>query len=110
MSSNKVKTYNFAVSKFQIFCHTFGISSIPTLNSVINFIAWMSLKGYKPSTVVSYIAGISYNLKLNGLADFYEVFIVRKMLKGLQRSQPSKDIRAPVTIDMLKAFPRHYGM
>ena len=65
----------------------------------------MSLKGYKPSTVVSYIAGISYHLKLNGLADFTEVFIVRKMLKGLQRSQPSKDIRAPVTIDMLKAFP-----
>ena len=28
------------------------------------------------------------------------------MLKGLQRSQPSKDIRSPVTIDMLKAFPR----
>ena len=106
MSSNTVKTYNFAVSKFQEFCHSFGISSIPTLNSVINFIAWMSLKGYKPSTVVSYIAGISYHFKLNGLADFTEVFIVRKMLKGLQRSQPSKDIRAPVTIDMLKAFPR----
>ena len=65
----------------------------------------MSLNSYKPSTVISYIAGISYYLKLNGLVDVTEVFIVRKMLKGFQRSMPSKDIRAPVTIDMLKAFP-----
>ena len=77
----------------------------PTLNSVINFIAWMSLNGHKSSTIVSYISGISYYLKLNGWVDVTEVFIVRKMLKGLQRSRPSKDIKAPVTIDLLKAFP-----
>ena len=27
------------------------------------------------------------------------------MLKGLQRSRPSKDIRAPVMTDLLRAFP-----
>ena len=31
--------------------------------------------------------------------------MVWKMLKGLQRSRPSKDIRAPVTTDLRKAFP-----
>ena len=61
----------------------------------------MSLNGHKSSTIVSYISGISYYLKLNGWVDVIEVFIVRKMLKG----RPSKDIRAPVTIDLLKAFP-----
>ena len=65
----------------------------------------MSLNGYKPSTIVSYISGISYYLKLNGWVYVTEVFIVWKMLKDLQRSRPSKDIRAPVTIDLLKAFP-----
>ena len=106
LSSNTLKTYTFAVLKFQEFCHSFGISTTPSLHSVINFIAWMSLKGYKPSTVVAYIAGISYYLNLNGLSDVNEVFIVRNMFKGLQRSQPSKDIRSPVTIDMLKAILR----
>ena len=77
----------------------------PTLSSVINFIACMSLNGHKSSTIVSYISGISYYLKLNGWVDVTEVFIVLKMLKGLQRSRPSKDIRAPITIDLLKAFP-----
>ena len=65
----------------------------------------MSLNGHKSSTIVSYISGISYYLKLNGWVDVTEVFIVRKMLKGLQRSRPSKDTRAPITIDLLKAFP-----
>ena len=60
-----------------------------TLSSVINFKAWMSLNGHKSLTIVSYISGISYYLKLNGWVDVTEVFIVRKMLKGLQRSRPS---------------------
>ena len=77
----------------------------PTLSSVISFIAWISLNGHKSSTIVSYISGVSYYLKLNGWVAVTEVFTVRKMLKGLQRSRPSKDIRAPVTIDLLKAFP-----
>ena len=78
LSSNTFKTYTFAFSKFQEFCHSFGISTTPTLHSVINFKAWMSLKSYKPSTVVAYIAGISYYLNLNDLSDVNEVFIVRK--------------------------------
>ena len=61
----------------------------------------MSLNGHKSLTIVSYISGISYYLRLNGWVDVTKVFIVWKMLKGLQMSCPSKDI----TIYLLKAFP-----
>ena len=109
LSCNTVKSYNFAVSKFQEFCQCYEIQTnpppIPTLSSVISFIAWISLNGHKSSTIVTYISGVSYYLKLNGWVDVTEVFIVRKMLKGFAKLFTSKDIRAPLMIDLLKAFP-----
>ena len=44
-------------------------------------------------------------IKLNGWSDPSEAFVVKKMLKGFQRINPTKDSRAPITLQMLQAFP-----
>ncbi|MBV2113347.1 MAG: hypothetical protein KUF82_20540 [Candidatus Thiodiazotropha sp. (ex Ctena orbiculata)] len=107
LSTNTVKTYNIAIAKYIDFCKAYNILlNYPTLSSIINFIAWLSINGYKHSTVASYVSGLSFYLKLNGMVDVTSAFIVRKLLKGMQKDRPSRDIRAPVTLDMLKAFPR----
>ena len=49
--------------------------------------------------------GISFYIKLNGWSDPSEAFVVKKMLKGFQRINPTKDSRAPITLQMLQAFP-----
>lgn len=106
LSANTVKSYNIAIAKYSDFCKEHAIPlDWPTLPLVINFIAWLSISGYKHATVSSYISGLAFYLKLNGKFDVTSAFIVRKMLKGLQKDHHSKDVRAPVTIDMLKVFP-----
>lgn len=77
----------------------------PSLESLINFIAFLSSKSYKHSTASSYVSGISFFLKVNSWPDITEAFIVRKMLKGLRNKSPSKDTRLPITLEMLKKFP-----
>ncbi|MCG7867878.1 MAG: tyrosine-type recombinase/integrase [Candidatus Thiodiazotropha taylori] len=106
LSTNTVKSYNIAIAKYIDFCKEHNILlGCPNLSSIINFIAWLSINGYKHSTVSSYISGLSFYLKLNGMVDVTSAFIVRKLLKGMRKDRPSRDIRAPVTLDMLKAFP-----
>ena len=77
----------------------------PMIDDLINFIAYLSTQGYKSSTARSYVAGISFYIRINNWPDPSESFVVRKMLKGFQRISPVKDTRAPVTLEMLLSFP-----
>lgn len=64
------------------------------------------MKGYKDATAKSYVSGISFYLKINGWVDTTETFIVKKKCwKVFTKKHESQDLRAPVTLDMLKSFP-----
>ena len=56
-----------------------------------------------PSTVSTYISGISHEHKINDIKDNTKSFLVSKLLEGLRRKRPQKaDVRTPITLDMLK--------
>ena len=107
LADNTVKSYAIAVSKFDMFRSQYNLSNSwpPMIDDLINFIAYLSTQGYKSSTARSYVAGISFYIRINNWPDPSESFVVRKMLKGFQRISPVKDTRAPVTLKMLLSFP-----
>ena len=107
LADNTVKLYNQAVSTFDAFRtqYNFQTSWPPNINVLVNFIAFLSSEGYSFSTAKSYLSGISFYIKLNGWPDLSEAFVVKKMLKGFQRINPTKGSRAPITLQMLQAFP-----
>ena len=107
LADNTVKSYATAVSKFDMFRSQYNLSNSwpPMIDDLINFIAYLSTQGYKSSTARSYVAGISFYIRINNWPDPSESFVVRKMLKGFQRISPIKDTRAPVTLKMLLSFP-----
>lgn len=68
----------------------------------MDFIAYMFKKGFAQSTVNCYILGLSFKNKLHNFEDNTDVFIVRKMLDGIQRCSLSKsDSRLPIIRELL---------
>lgn len=74
----------------------------PQVDHIVNFIAFLSSKGLSYSTAKCYLAGVSFHLQISGFSDPTKFFVVRKMLEGLRRSNPSKDVRSPITFPLLK--------
>ncbi|CAG2205563.1 unnamed protein product [Mytilus edulis] len=54
-------------------------------------------------TISSYISGVSYHHKIQGIQDTTKFFIIGKALEGIKRIQGGKrnDIRAPITVKLL---------
>ena len=52
------------------------------LDHVAHFIAYLSLNGFSPSTVKSYISGLNVFHKLRNYGDITEAFIVQKNAYG----------------------------
>ena len=69
------------------------------LSDFINLIAFLSNE-YSPSTVKSCISGLSFRMKISGLLDTTNSFIIKKMLLGMQRLHKRVDSRT-ITIDLL---------
>jgi len=57
--------------------------------------------GYAYATVRSSVAGISFFNKLNKFEDVTQKFVIVKMLEGFKRSTPRKDVRLPISRDLL---------
>ena len=49
----------------------------------------------------SYISAISYESKIGNMEDTTQQFIVKKMLTGLNRLDARRDIRMPITREIL---------
>ena len=72
------------------------------LNDILFYIAYLSHTNHSPSTVVTYISGLSHFHKLHNFPDNTQVFVVGKMI-GLKRKRPSQpDVRVPISLDLLK--------
>jgi hypothetical protein len=63
--------------------------------------AFLAKFKYSPSTAKSYMSGIRFYLKMNGVHDITDSFILKKMLKGMQRLEKRGDCRKPITLDLL---------
>ena len=66
------------------------------------FISYCFEQGYAPSTISTYVSGISFHHKVRGLHDPANSFIVRKLLEGCKRACGHDDIRAPITDSILQ--------
>ncbi|CAG2205846.1 unnamed protein product [Mytilus edulis] len=73
------------------------------VNDLVNFIAFLSVQGLSGETISSYISGVSYHHKIQGIQDTTKFFIIGKALEGIKRIQGGKrnDIRAPITVQLL---------
>ena len=61
----------------------------------------MSVNGFAPSAVRSYLSAISFNLKIQGLSDLTDNFIIKKMIGGYRKLNKICNIRKPITLDIL---------
>lgn len=104
MSVNTHKTYNAGLASFRSFRNSSGHNDVwpPTLLQLIEYVAYLSQKNYAYTTVNCHIAAISYKNKINNLKDETQHFLVRRLLEGLHRLKGTKDIRLPVTSNMLE--------
>ena len=73
----------------------------PTLEHIVQFIGYMSVKEMSDSTARTYIAGIAYQLKINNDQDITQNFLIRKLLEGYRRKNKTKDSRLPITANIL---------
>lgn len=104
VSKNTMNVYETALSSFTSFRTSFQIEDTwpPPLDHLINYIAFLSKKGYSYKTAKSYLSGINYKMKINNWNDYSGSFILGKMLNGMQRLGKHVDSRKPITIDVLK--------
>ena len=55
----------------------------------------------KPSSLATSLSAISYYQKIAGSPDPTAHFLIRKLLQGVSKSNPSSDLRIPITIPIL---------
>ena len=72
--------------------------SITTLSL---FIAFLAQRGYKPSTISSYVSAIGYMHKIQGIQDPTGAFLIIQLLKSLHKNNPSADTRLPIDKQVL---------
>ena len=77
VSKSTWNVYENAIQSFERFRNQFGIENIwsPPIDHLINYIAFLSRKGYFSAKAKSCIYGISYKIKINILEDRTQSFI-----------------------------------
>ena len=102
IASNTWKVYKTAVDSFQNFRQLYDMSqSWPApLNDILFYIAYLSHKNHSPSTVVTYISGLSHFHKLHNFPDNTQVFVVGKMIEGLKRKRFVKTLDNIITLHL----------
>ena len=103
MSSNTWQTYSTAIGKFNQFRYLYGLplDGLPPVDQVVQFIAYMSACNCAPSTIRTYISGLSFWYKVQGCEDVTKAFIVTKLLEGAKRGGGTLDNRVPITLNIL---------
>lgn len=98
-----MNVYENAITSFSNFRRSFGIEEIwpPTIDHLINYVAYLSKTGYSAKTARTYLSGVNYKMKINNWYDYSESFILEKMLSGMHRLNKRSDSRKPITIDIL---------
>ena len=77
----------------------------PPVNHISCFIAFLAYNSYTTSTAKTYVSALSFSLKCKGLQDTTQHFIVKQMLKEMNKLYGTSDMRLPITVQMMKQFP-----
>ncbi len=104
LSTSSLKNYNMVWSEFGKFLkERYGILSpmYATAGHVLMYVSFLSLKGLASTTIISKYSSLNYAFKLFGLPDVSKEFILQKFMSGIKKLKPSKDVRVPVTLDLL---------
>ncbi len=96
-------TYQAALTSYETFGSEY--STLPLFpiseENLALFIGHLSFNGKAPSTILTYVAGLVYYMKVNSWEDCSKNFVIRKMLDSLNRAK-QPDTRCPVTPFILK--------
>jgi hypothetical protein len=60
------------------------------------------INAYTPSTAKTYVSALSFSLKCKGLQDTTQHFIVKQMLKEMNKLYGASDMRLPMTVQIMK--------
>ena len=106
ISANTRAVYESAITVFTRFKLENGHEDIwpPSLTTLTEFIAFMSLRGFAPSTARSYMSGISFCCKIKNVTDPTNNFIISKLHNGFHRLHKRIDTRLPITYDILRSI------
>jgi hypothetical protein len=63
--------------------------------------AFLSLNDKSSKTAACYITAINFHCTFYQNVDISHNFIAKKMLQGMKRSKRSKDVRLPITFEIL---------
>ena len=77
------------------------MDGLPPVDQIVQFIAYMSACNCAPSTIRTYISGLSFWYKVLGRKDVTKPFIVTKLLKGAKRGAGAQDNRVSITLNSL---------
>ena len=93
------ETYDRGLTLFATFRYEFQLLSSwpPSLDQVVQFVAYMSVKGLAWSTARTNLMGIAFQCKVSGCLDITH-FLVKKLFEGFRRPTHKKDIRLPISI------------
>ena len=81
------------------------LNSIPlSVENVLLYIGFLSLKGYAPTTILTYTSALSFVHKLKGVTDPTASFVVQKAISGALKLHDSVDSRLPITTIILEKF------
>lgn len=103
MSKNTKLAYDTGLTAFQKFRleHKFQNVWPPSLEHIVQFIAYLSLKEFSSATARLYVSAIGFECKSRDLDDVTRNFLVVKMLEGMKRLSVKKDTRLPITHSIL---------
>ena len=69
---------------------------------MVEFMAFMSLAGLVPTTIITYISGVKHHLRVRGARDFNDSFLLKLTLKGVAASPHELDVRLLITLPVLE--------
>ena len=79
-----------------------GVGSLPlNTQQVLTFIGYMNVQNYAPTTIITYVSGLSYVHKMKGVDDPCASFVVQKVLAAAIKIHPTIDTRLPITLGIL---------
>ena len=95
--------YSNALKNFSNFRSQYSLADIwpVPVSDLAFFVSFCYQQGYSPSSVNTYMSAVSFVHKLHNLDDPINSFVIRKLLEGFKRLQSRKDLRAPITEDIL---------
>ena len=106
MAHNSVRAYNTGLNTFNKFRQQYQLSESwpPPLDHIIQFLAYMSLRGLSSKTARLYLSAISFRCKIANSQDTTKHFLVAKITEGFKRTSTLRRARYPITYDILQGI------